>query len=274
MSRSALCNPLSLKARVSTSAASALVSFGLVCGLLELSSTRVGPQSDESFPPLQELADEAFDNERGRSEQRASPEQIEGALAERRSLRRMFFDDQEQWLDTLVHLDDPAFAADDRLRCAARHGRSISTCFYRVTMVISPIKAGVGEIVHAEATLIDPQLSPSPNSENHPACDAFTNCVAETRISERVPIPEDEKHVFALEQLYQSNQANPMLFRPNKVAEAISAIDETIDMMAEDENPNARDVWRRRKLQNTSSYLREHLRRLEERLQDASKSND
>mgnify|MGYP007078763964 CR=1 FL=1 len=51
-----------------------------------------------------------------------TPEELASALNDRRSLQRMFFDGQEQWLDTLVPLDDPAFTAIGRLHCSAVHG--------------------------------------------------------------------------------------------------------------------------------------------------------
>lgn len=190
--------------------------------------------------------------------------EVKVALDGARSLRRMFLDGQHQWLDTLVHLDDPAFVSDRRLECSSRLGQSISTCLYRVAMVIRPDGDKLGTIVHAQSNIVDPHDSPGLAEDNDRECEAFVSCIAASRVGERIPIPVDEVRVFALEQLYQSNQAHPTLFSVEKVDKTIDAFGDEVRRLEHLTDRSPHDEWQLRKLQNLTRYLRQHLRKLEE----------
>ena len=106
-----------------TAAVSGAVSFGLLSGVLLLTpapsfGTSGAQRTSERFA----LGTEEDDLHERQASVRISAEELASALNDRRSLQRMFFDGQEQWLDTLVPLDDPAFTAIGRLHCSAVHG--------------------------------------------------------------------------------------------------------------------------------------------------------
>lgn len=187
-----------------------------------------------------------------------SEETLEAVLAERRNIRGLFFEGEDEWLDTIERLDDPDFVSEGGLRCAARHGRRISTCFYRMSTVVQPTSDGFGSVVHAESELVDPRESPDPGASNHADCAVYAGCLAHVRVGEVVPIPRREKDLFAVEEMVHATQAKEELFRPDKIVEMIGQFESAIRWY-EANGTTAADELKRRKLANTASYLRSRL---------------
>jgi hypothetical protein len=264
--------------RALSSAAAAFASYGgVLAALLAVEQCSCAAYEDEDIDDIKRrlAADYAAsegqgggsgsDHESARTTD-VTDREIEDLVRESRNLKLLFLQGQEQWLETLLHLDDYAFASEGRLRCSAVYGRDISVCFYRVSMVIHPISERSGRVTYAQSDLINPTDVPfaSSSDENHADCEDFVACIADVRVGETVPIPSDEARPFAVHQHYQSNQAKPALFQVDKVKEMVALFDNGIATWSANENRSPEEEFKLRKLQNTQRYLRQHLSRLEQ----------
>lgn len=183
---------------------------------------------------------------------------IEPAIAEARSLLGMVFDGQEQWLELAARLQDPRFVAPQRRACARHVSLTEAVCNLRLFTVIEPAGERSGRIVHARAELVD-----RPNESNAEGCDRYAECLATIRVSQDVPVPSDERDLFAVFQLIHAEPQRPEMLDANKVREVI----EIFEAAAEELEKRPRSVDEELKLRSLAAqaeYLEGHARRLEQ----------
>lgn len=97
-------------------------------------------------------------------------------------------DGDAAWVDTVVELESPFFAIEQRVACGVRYGTEIrASCSARFDIGIQRSTATRGRVVYTRVTaLMDEE--PVPERD---VCELFLKCIAHAKLGGIVPIPDD-----------------------------------------------------------------------------------
>lgn len=168
-----------------------------------------------------------------------------------------------EWENTTFALNDLFWLRERRLQCAQDYALPLTAyCKAEYAMIVSPSKiAGTG-------TIIDGEVTASPFGQATEAdviaCANYAKCILEARVGETIPLPDDQSHIFVIEQPTLYVWAGASLFDIGKVRELIHSYEEdTLAYASEVGSPLNLDLFHRLE-RNQLEYLRAHLAMLSE----------
>lgn len=161
----------------------------------------------------------------------------------------------QRWESTAFALDDLFWLREQRLQCAHDHALPLrATCVAEYAMVIEPAdvrgqgKITGGEVIASPMGMFD--------ERDEAACAAYAHCLLDARIGELIPIPNEQRDPFVIEQPVAYEWAAASLFDPDHVQELIASYESTV-------TPTPSTLFERLE-KNQLDYLRAHLEALSE----------
>jgi hypothetical protein len=133
----------------------------------------------------------------------------------------------QRWEATAFTLDDLFWLREQRLQCAHDHALPLrATCIVDYAMVIEPTE------VRGRGKIADGEIATSPmgvfDERDEAACAAYAGCLLDARIGESIPIPDEQRDPFIIDQPVAYEWAAASLFDPVHVRELIASYESTV----------------------------------------------
>jgi hypothetical protein len=121
-------------------------------------------------------------------------------------------------LPTMLTVNDPSLAANERQKCASAFGKEItSSCVYTLTNVMARSGDGEASVVFSRATLL---------SGSGADCDQYVGCVAKSRLGAKIPVPPESGELTAISQHIISKPVPEHLKDPAMLKKLIGTLEE------------------------------------------------
>jgi hypothetical protein len=154
-----------------------------------------------------------------------SRERLYRAMAEQaKDVKAELARGQWRWSPTVLAIEDPGHAAKNRRECDATLGKEITNrCGYRLDLVLERTDHGMGRVVFARATLLD--------EKPEPACPLYSECIAQGRMNEQVPLPDGALDHEAISQKVTASPPNPAMLDPVALTRTIGLMQDNLEHM-------------------------------------------